>query len=118
MEIITLATAALALAKPFLENTGEGIARKVGEDVWNLIKSPFVKKGDIISEDVKSNDLEIIKTELINELSNNEEFKNKLEESVLTAQQQLNGNFQQNVKNESTIDKQINIQTNSGNIQM
>ena len=44
MEILTLATTALTLAKPFLEKIGEGTSRKIGEDIWNLIKKQFQRK--------------------------------------------------------------------------
>ena len=38
MEPITIITTALALATPYLAKTGEKVAEKIGEDVWNMLK--------------------------------------------------------------------------------
>lgn len=118
MDVITLATTALMLAKPFFEKTGEGVARKIGEDIWNLIKSPFVKNKQLSEDSEKPSNLETFKESLIEELKTNEEFKNILQSNVNTFQKQLNEGFQQNINNNDKVEKQINIQSNSGNIQM
>jgi len=118
MDAITLATTALSLVGPFLEKTGEGVARKVGEDIWNFIKSPFVKDGKLSSSSDVPVDIEILRDNLIERIEADENFKNDLLSTVKAGQQELIGNFQQNIENREKVEKQINIQSNSGNIQM
>lgn len=118
MDILTLASTAFILAKPFLEKTQEGVARKVGEDIWNLIKTPFTKKGKDKVEELAGTDQELFKTELQQYLLEDETFAKQLNELINQSQNLLNGNFQQNINSYDKVEKQINIQTNSGNIEM
>ena len=118
MDILTLATTAYILSKPFLDKTGEGIARKVGEDVWNLIKMPFIKKGGENVEQLAISDHETFTKDLEQQLQLDEEFTLKLSKLVSKSQNVLTGVFQQNIDSHGEIGKQINIQMNSGNIQM
>ncbi|MDP9077080.1 MAG: hypothetical protein M3O71_06625 [Bacteroidota bacterium] len=118
MDILTLAVTAFTLAKPFLDKTGEGVARKVGEDIWSLIKSPFVKKGKENVEGLATTDQEAFTKELETLLRQDEGFAQQLRELVTNSQNLLSGNFQQNINSYGDVEKQINIQTNSGNIQM
>jgi hypothetical protein len=118
MDILTLATAAYTLAKPFLDKTGERVARKVGEDIWNLIKMPFAQKGKENIEALAVTDHEAFTKELENQLRQDEKFANQLRELVGSSQNLLSGNFQQNINSYGDVEKQINIQINSGNIQM
>ena len=117
MEPITIATTALTIATPYLVKAGEGLAQKVGEDVWNLIKKPFSKKKqeEIFVESPTEEQLAVIKTELESEIRNNIEFKNELLGRINEAQNELN---QQNINNHGSVEKQINIQNNSGNINL
>ncbi|MET3115719.1 hypothetical protein AAKU52_003476 [Pedobacter sp. CG_S7] len=118
MDILTLATTAYILSKPFLEKTGEGIARKVGEDIWNLIKMPFIEKGDENVERLAISNQETFTKDLEQQLQHDEEFALQLSELVSKSQNVLSGKFQQNINSHGEIGKQINIQTNSGSIQM
>ena len=118
MDILTLATTAYILSKPFLEKTGEGIARKVGEDIWNLIKTPFVKKGTDNIEELAISDQDGFTKDLELQLKDDESLVKELTKLVNNSQNLLNGNFQQNIVSHGTVEKQINIQTNSGPIQM
>ncbi|KQC02024.1 hypothetical protein [Pedobacter sp. Hv1] len=118
MDILTLASTALILAKPFLEKTQEGVARKVGEDIWNLIKMPFTKKGKDHTEDLAITDEEQFKKELEQHLHQDEEFAKQLSNLVNQSQNLLSGNFQQNINSYDKVEKQINIQTNTGSINM
>ena len=111
MDIITLATTALTLATPLIEKIGEGTARKVGEDIWNLIKKPFQKKEKNI-EEMSSEDIQTTLVELLKEDGN---FKNELESLVVYAQTKID-NINQTINNNGSIDKQVNIGNVNGNI--
>lgn len=115
MEPITIITTALALASPYLVKTGEKVAEKIGEDVWNMLMKPFTKekKEELFSESPSKEQLEKLKGELLITIQNNESFKNELLETIIEAKTNLN---LQNINNQGKIEKQINIQTNSGNI--
>lgn len=118
MDILTLASTAYILSKPFLEKTSEGIARKVGEDIWNLIKQPFIKKGKKNIEALATADQEAFTKELEQQLLHDDALAHRLSELVTNYQNLLSGNFQQNINTYDKVERQINIQTNSGNIQM
>jgi hypothetical protein len=110
MEILNLAATALVLAQPFLSKIGEGAAKKIGEDIWNVIKKPF--NGDANFE---KSDTENLKVLLVNKLNNDADFKKVLEEAVGIAQKELTTNVQQ-INNNGTIDKQFNIGSMSGDM--
>jgi len=120
MEPITLITAAIALATPYLIKTGEKIAEGIGEEIWKLIKKPFTKDKssefsiDINNQHEKEKLIGLLKEKLDNDI----EFMTELETAVAKGQKELNAYYQQNINNSGQIDKQINIQSNSGNIQM
>lgn len=120
MEPITLITTAIALATPYLLKTGESIAEGIGEDIWKLIKKPFTKdKEDQLSIDInKQEDKDKLVTLLLEEIGKDNNFKQELESAVEKGQKDLNAYYQQNINNNGEIGKQINIQHNSGNIQM
>lgn len=115
MDIATLAVTVYGLARPFLEKTGEGVARKIGEDIWNLIKSPFLrKKGD----DVKSENItELEFTEILSEeLQSHPELIPQLNHLISEAQITIQNSGSQNITNNAEIQKQLNIKTNTGPI--
>jgi hypothetical protein len=120
MEPIALITTAIALATPYLLKTGESIAEGIGEDIWKLIKKPFTKdKKDEISIDInKQEDKDKLVTLLLEEIGKDNNFKQELETAVEKGQKDLNAYYQQNINNNGEIGKQINIQHNSGNIQI
>lgn len=113
MDIVTLASTAITLATPFLQKIGEGTSRKIGEDIWNLIKKPFSKK----EKDVDSLTPDEIKTELVNILNEDSSFKNELEKLVQKSQSQLNS-VSQNIQNNGNIEKQVNVGNNIGDINL
>ncbi|MCC3217167.1 hypothetical protein LIV57_18010 [Chryseobacterium sp. X308] len=113
MEIITLTAMALSLASPFINKIGEGTARKIGEDIWNLMKKPFSKKGKNIE---KLNEDEI-SSQLKQILSEDPNFKKELEDFIINAQSQLS-TVSQNIQNNGSIEKQVNIGNNIGNIHL
>ena len=117
MEIITLATAALSLATPFLVKAGEKFAENVGESIWNLIKKPFSKKEQesLESDLLKDSNKEIIES-IIAKLNSDPKYKVELENAVHKAQNELSSYYQQNINNHGNIEKQVNIQKVTGNI--
>ena len=118
MEVTSLVLLAYSLAQPFLEKTQEGIARKIGEDIWTLMKKPFEKKGIKQVDQYAQEQKEDFKKELESELNKNEAFKVELQDLIEKAQKSLSEISQQNLNNYGEVEKQINIQNNSGNISM
>jgi hypothetical protein len=119
MEFILLAQTAIALATPFLTKSGEKIAENIGEEIWGFIKKPFDSENDKflieqVEEDADARSLEI---KLIEKLQQDSEFASNLKNIIENAQKDLRVNAQQ-INNNATIEKQINIQNNSGSIQM
>jgi hypothetical protein len=118
MELITLATTALTLAAPFLKKTGEKFSEKIGEDLWDLIKKPFTSDTDklLVAEATTQKQEEELKAEIVKKLSENPDYLFQLKTAVENAQQQMNGCFQQNITNQTTVEKQVNISNNSGDL--
>lgn len=119
MELLTLATTALTLATPYLIKTGEKLAENVGEEIWNLIKKPFSSQSGelLINTPNSESDIEVLKNALLIKLTEDSAFAGNLKSLVEKGQAELNNNAQQ-IINEGNIEKQINIQNNSGSIQM
>lgn len=117
MEPITIISTAFAIVAPFLTKTGEKIAGKMGEDVWEWIKKPFSEeeKKELLSDLDKEENVDVLKAALIKKMEADPEFKNGFTEVVNAVQ---GSPSQQNIKNEKDVGKQINITNNSGNIQM
>lgn len=113
MEILTLATTALALVNPFLQKIGEGTSRKIGEDIWNLIKKPF----DTKQKNIEELNPEDLKNELIEILKTDGTFKKELEEFILNVQPTTES-VTQNINNNAVVEKQANIGNNIGNISL
>lgn len=118
MEPITLVTTAIALATPYLVKSGEVVAEKIGESIWNLIKKPFAKDTEDITainfNDEK--DIEKLQKALLNKINQDGNYKFELLEGVKKAEKELQNN--QQINNYDEVQKQINIGHNSGNIQM
>ena len=113
MDIITLATTALTLASPYIEKIGEGTARKIGEDIWNLLKKPFSNK----NKEIENMKKEEIQSTLVEVLIEDENFKNELEKYVVQAQIKID-NLNQTITNNGNIEKQVNIGNVNGNISL
>lgn len=115
MEPITIITTAISFASPYLVKTGEKVAEKIGEEVWNMLKKPFTKekRKDLFPESPNNEQLEKIKEELLIKVRENESYKKELLKTITEAKTSLN---QQNINNQGKVKKQINIQTNSGDI--
>lgn len=118
MDLITLASSALGLAMPYLVKTGEAIAEKVGEDIWSLVKSIFTieEQANIENELKKGENQDAIIQLLVERLNENSELKTNLESAIQKGQTTLSNT--QTINNKGSIEKQINITQNSGNIQM
>lgn len=118
MEPITIVTTALALATPYLIKSGEKIAENIGEYIWKLIKSPFSKKvTETIENEPTIDEIQKLKPLLLDKLNQDKAFAELLSNAIEKAQSTLSQN-QQNITNNSTVEKQINIQNNNGNISM
>ena len=117
MEIITLATTALALAQPFLNKIGEGVSRKVGEDIWNLIKKPFIKDKEIDETKLLENQI-AFKNDLVIKLNEDLSFQNELIALVEKSKKELANYTQQNINNNGNIEKQVNIGNITGNLNL
>lgn len=120
MEPISIITSAITLATPYLIKSGEAIAKEIGEDIWKIIKKPFIKDNeskfniDINQQEEKDKLIHL----LLDQISKDNNYKEELENAVLQGQKLLNDSYQQNIKNNGMVQKQINIQQNNGNIQM
>ena len=108
MDITLLAQTAIAIATPFLSKIGEGTSRKIGEDIWSLIKKAFQAKG----KDLNDANPDQLKADLEKILGEDELFKAELEDFI---KQNQPSSIQQNIQNNAAIKKQVNITTNSGN---
>lgn len=115
MELITLASTAIKLAVPFFTKSGEKIASKAGEDLWTLIKKPFTKieQKELIED--KTLDYSALENALVEKIKVNKIYQKELENAIRAIQ---SNDSPQNIQNIGTVNKQINIQNNSGNIQM
>lgn len=109
MDTIILAQTAIALATPFLSKIGEGVSRKIGEDIWALIKKPFQSKGRELNEA----EPEKLQAQLEVMLNEDEIFRKELEDFVKKNQASIS---QQNIQNNAPIEKQVNIKDNFGNL--
>lgn len=119
MDPITLATAAVAIAAPFLIKSGEKFAENIGEDLWKWIKNRFSKKEEeAICIDQQDGLEERLAKILIEKINSDSNFREQLETVVDKAQNNLQNNSQQNINNHGDIEKQIIIQENKGNITM
>lgn len=117
MSLIALATTALTLATPYLVKTGEKIAEKIGEEIWNFIKTPFGTNENTTDMTLSENQ-ESFKQELIDKLNTDSKFENELRSLIENAEKQLVSNTQQIINNNGNIEKQVNIGNVSGNIQL
>lgn len=111
-----LITTALSLITPYLQKTGESIVKEVGKDIWKLLKKPF--EGDKDNEFLKyfnnqENKDEVIRL-LLEEISKDEIFQQKLEKEINSANHKLKCLSQQVINNNGNIEKQVNIQTIHG----
>lgn len=120
MELITLATDAITLSLPFLTKSGEKIAENIGQEIWNVIRKPFSSSHDntLLNDLTIKENQDKFKEQLILKLAEDQSFEKELMALVENKQQQLIANAQQNVNNHGDVTKQINIQTNTGGIQM
>ncbi len=119
MELLLLAQAALTIVTPFVIKTGEKIAEKIGEEIFNFIKIPFNSEGDkmLIAQVEKEANPNVLEASLLQKMMEDAEFAYNLKGMVEDAQKKIKENAQE-INNNAAIEKQINIQNNSGSIQM
>jgi len=117
MEPVTLISSAIALVTPYLIKSGEKLAEKAGEGVWNFLKKPFTRseQEELFIESPTSEQLATIESRLLDRIKDNPSYIEELNEMVTKAETSLN---QQNINNQGTVEKQVNIQTNTGDINL
>ena len=120
MEPISAITTALTIATPYLIKTGEKFAESMGEDIWKWIKKPFTSEEEkvIISDFQLDGDSEKVKTILLEKMNYDIQFKEEFIKAINNAQKELNSYNQQNINNNAAIEKQINIQNLTGNVNL
>ena len=117
MEPITLITAALGFATPYLIKSGEKIAEDIGEEIWKIIKKPFSKEKQprLANDLIDKSGREKIVEELLEKVKVDADYKLELEAAVKVAREKLE-TYNQKISNFGNIDKQVNIQNLKGNI--
>lgn len=118
MEPITLITTAIAMVTPFVLKTGEAIAQKIGGEIWELIKKPFAKEKVLEFDISNEKNIQELVQILSQKIESDPKFREELQSAVEKGQKELNAYYQQNIINEGHVEKQINIQSNTGNITM
>ena len=115
MDIIALASTAFTFALPYLVKSGEKISENIGQEVWEFIKRPFSKEAKDMTI---SENQEQFKKELIDKIQEDSDFEKKLRTVVETAQNKLTDSIQQNINNNGSIEKQVNVGNVSGDINL
>lgn len=118
MEPILLVTVALQVLSPFFKKAGDKFAEKIGEDVWRWIKMSFSGKKEPELPSTDGTGEEELKAVLFDRLSSDNKFRAELEEAIREAQSKLGIYHGLHVENSDKVEKQINIQNNTGNIIM
>lgn len=98
---------------PYAIKAGEGLASKIGENLWDGIKQLFSKKGQTppplpVDETSRLQFEDILKYHI----SNNPDFANELNELLAKVSKDINS--KQDIHNFGSVEKQVNIQENSG----
>ena len=116
MEPMTLITAALSMLAPYLVKSGEKIAEEMGCSLWKWLKSKFDGKANLPENPTEEDKTEIQK-HLMAAVVTDAIFVKELEEKIneIIKSKPVDGG-QMNVVNNGTVEKQINITTNSGPI--
>ncbi len=116
MDPITLSSAAISIITPFIVKTGEAIVQKTGEKLWKWLNIKF-KKDEIKTKtgNMNTGDFDIIKGVILDKINNDKEFKIALEKEIEKAKTSIS---KMTVINKETVEKQININKNFGDITM
>lgn len=119
MDPITIALTALRFARPFLKKCGEKIAEKIGEDIWLLVKKLFPSKDQsiMVNEVISKQDGGFVATDLAAAINQDPSLREILEKKINLAEADYKKAGLQ-VNNFGNIEKQINIETNFGDITM
>lgn len=117
MEIGTIITTTIALVSPYLVKSGEAMAKKIGEELWNTIKEPFTKKEDkALIKKVEAvpnkENLQLLEVELMDKLQTDNQFFQKLSDKIKSIQKESSINFRQINQG----DKSLYFEKNEGTI--
>lgn len=114
MDPITLITTAMTMLSPYIVKSGEKMSEEMGASLWNWLKSKFATK-KLLPETVSKADLNTVQLQLMSEISSDSEFAKALEAKIAEIKSGCNQNAMK-VENNGTVEKQLNITNNSGNI--
>ena len=117
MEIGLLIESAMALLTPFLMKSGEKVAEGIGCSLWSWIKSKISKKA-VVPDTPGPDDASDIQSVLETVIAANGSFAKELEEKIAELQQSTSIQGQITVQNTGTIDKMVNVTSNSGTINL
>lgn len=117
MEPLTLITAAMAMLTPFLTKAGEKISEEMGTSLWTWLKSKFSNEHNI-PDSATSEDTNKIQMALMQLITSNPAFAEELEAKMNEIRNQNTSTGQMNVVNNGTVQKQSNVTTNNGTINL
>lgn len=117
MEPLTLITATMTMLTPFLTKAGEKISEEMGSSLWSWLKSKFSNEHNI-PDAATSADVNKIQIALMQLLSTNPTFAQELEAKMNEIKNQNASVGQMNVVNNGTVQKQSNVTTNNGTINL
>lgn len=114
MDPFTLLTTAMTMLTPYIVKSGEKVAEEMGADLWSWLKSKFATNKQL-PETVSEADQNTVQRQLMSAISSNAEFAKALEAKIAEIKSCCNQNAMK-VENNGTVEKQLNITNNSGNI--
>lgn len=114
MDPLTLLTTAMTMLTPYIVKSGEKVAEEMGADLWNWLKSKFATNKQL-PETVSEADQNTVQRQLMSEISSNTEFAKALEAKIAEIKSGCN-QYGMKIENNGTVEKQLNITNNSGNI--
>lgn len=117
MEPLTLITAAMTMLMPFLTKAGEKFSEEMGTSLWTWLKSKFSNEHNI-PDAITSADINNIQMALMQLITSNPEFAHELEAKMNEIRNQDTATGQMNVVNNGTVQKQSNVKTNNGTINL
>lgn len=118
MDPITLITAAISMLTPYLIKSGEKIAEEMGGSLWSWLKSKISDKATI-KENPDVDDKNAIQMQLMTLITQDSTFAQELEDMMRKIQKQNVENFGHiQVINNGNVDKQVNMTTNNGTINL
>lgn len=117
MDPLTLITAAMTMLSPYLTKAGEKFSEEMGSSLWTWLKSKFSGE-DKVPEEVTTEDTNKIQMALMQLITSNPSFAQELESKMNEIKSQNSSSGQMNVVNNGIVQKQSNVTTNNGTINL